>query len=206
MTTDLGLRPIATERPKGRSTTVAADELTALAPGELVAAGYELLVVDGPVPAGRDLDEDLRLLRFLREATCWTLRMDWTLGGRPLVEPRDLVHLVPPSDGAGSDAEACAAAWRAEYRYGLYYYRQGPGFVTVKDVRPGGTTVHLTIDEDSAAQFRALADATVVDGLDADTMAALDDAVDYGLALRGREAMVLLPFRMRRWPVPYSAI
>lgn len=27
--------------------------------------------------------------------------------------------------------------WSREYRYGCFYYRRGPGLVTVKDVRPG---------------------------------------------------------------------
>jgi hypothetical protein len=206
MTTNLGLRPVPTDRAKGRFTTVAATDLTADLAAELATAGCERLVVDGPVPAGRSIDEDLRLLRFLREATCRTLRVDWTLGGRPLVEPRDLVHLVPPMDGDGEEAAECAAGWRADYRYGSYYYRQGPGFVTVKDVRPGGETVHLTIDGDSAAQFRALAAATVVADLDEAGVSALDDAVEYGLVLRGADTLLMLPFRMRRWPVPYSAI
>lgn len=208
-TTDLGLRPLPTGPTgpaKGRTATVAAAELVATSPAELAAAGYERLVVDGPVPAGRDVDEDLRLLRFLRAATGQTLRVEWTLGGRPLVSLRDVVHLVPPVDGAGQDAAEYAAAWRADYRYGTYYYRQGPGFVTVKDVRPGGPTVHLTIDGDSAVQFRALAAATTVAELDADSAAALTDAVDYGLVLRGADTLLMLPFRMRQWPVPYSAV
>jgi len=206
MTTDLGPRPVPTERAKGRCATIAPAGLTATLPAELAAAGYERVVVDAPVPVGRDLDEDLRLLRFLREATRRTLRVEWTMGGRPLVEQRDLIHLVPPVDGDGPDAAACAAQWRADYRYGLYYYRNGPDFVTVKDVRPGGETVFLTIDGDSAAQFRAIAEATTADQLDAEGLSALADAVDYGLALRGERAVLMLPYRMRRWPVPYSAI
>jgi len=211
-TTGLGLRPIAIEptgptpQAKGRCATVAAADLAATRAADLAAAGYERVVVDGPVPAGHDLDDDLRLLRFLRDAMCHTLRVEWTLGGRPLVEQRDLVHLAPPADGLGDDAADCAAAWRAGYRYGLYYYRHGPGFVTVKDVRPGGTTVHLTIDGDSSAQFRAIAAAATLDELDPEAAAALDDAVDYGLALRGRTALVMLPYRMLHWPVPYSVV
>lgn len=205
MTTDLGLRPVAAAPAKGRTTIVAAAELITLSAAELAATGHELLIVDGPVPAGQNLDEDLRLLRFLREATCHTLRLEWTLGGRPLVELRDLIHLVPPTDGV-ADAADFVTDWRAGYRYGLYYYRQGPGFVTVKDVRPGGEAVHLTIDGDSAAQFRTLATATTVADLDADSATALADVVDYGLALRGQDALLMLPYRLRRWPVPYSAV
>lgn len=193
-------------REKGRWRTLSPAELTATAPAELAADGYEGLVVDGPVVAGEHVDDDLRLLRFLREATSHTLRLDWTLAGKPLVPPRDLTHLVPPTRGVGPDAEECVAAWRAAYRYGTYYYRCGPGFVTVKDVRPDGETAHLTIEGESADAFRALAEATTLAGLDPATIDALDDAVEFGLVVRGEETLLLLPFRMRNWPVPFTAV
>lgn len=205
-TTDLGLRPVAPSPAKGRGLTIAAAGLAQCSLAEVVAAGYERLTVDGPVTLGQQVDDDLRLLRFLREATCHTLRVDWTLDGLPLVGLRDVVHLVPPTSGVGPEAAEFVAAWRADYRYGTFYYRQGPGFVTVKDVRPGGVAEHLTLDGDSAAQFQALVRASTVAELDAANLAALADAVDFGLARRGEEQLLVLPYRMRRWPVPYSAI
>jgi hypothetical protein len=205
MTTGINLatRPPG-ERGHGRTLTLA--ELTASAPAETAAAGYERVVIEEPVRVGEDIDEDLRLLRFLREATTQTLRLEWTLTGRPLVEPRNLTHLVPPVRGVGSAAAECVAAWRAAYRYGSYHYRKGPGFVTVKDIRPDGETVRLTIEGDSAEQFSTLAEASTLAELDPAAIDALGDAVDYGLALRGTETLLLLPFRMRRWPVPHLGV
>jgi hypothetical protein len=185
---------------KGLGRTVRADELTPALPAEL--AGCERLVVSDPVVLGVDVDDDLRLLWFLREATSRTLRVDWVLDGRPSVAPREVTHLVPPR--TGTDA-AYVAAWRAAYRYGSYHYRRGPGFVTVKDVRPDGPPVHLTIDGGSAEHFLALADTGRIADLAPDVAAALDDAVEFGLAVRGVAAFLLLPFRMRHWPVPYVA-
>jgi hypothetical protein len=202
MTTQLG---IATRAPRERGRTVILPDLTASAPAEIAAEGYQRVVIEEPVPAGENIDEDVRLLRFLREATSHTLRLDWTLAGTPLVEPRNLTHLVPPTRGVGPAAAECVAAWRDAYRYGNFYYRRGPGFVTVKDVRPDGETVHLTIEDESAEQFAVLADAIAVAELDAAGIDALGDAVEYGLAVRGVETLLLLPFRMRRWPVPYVA-
>jgi len=204
MTTGLGVNTTQL-RQKGRWLTVTPAELVATAPAEVAAAGYEGLVVDEPVVAGDSIDDDLRLLRFLREATSHTLRLDWVLAGRPLVAPRDLAHLVPPTRGVGPDATACVAAWRGAYRYGTFYYRRGPGFVTVKDVRPDGDTTHLTIDGESAEAFHALAEATTLAELNPAAIDAMDDAVEFGLALRGVETVLLLPFRMRHWPVPYTA-
>lgn len=189
----------------GRARTVTAAELTPALPAELAAAGCARLVVAGPVPAGSDVDADLRLLWFLREATSHTLRVDWVLDGVPSLAPRDVAHVVPPRTGTSADATAYATAWRAAYRYGTYHYRRGPGFVTVKDVRPDGQPVHLTIDGESAAHFLALADTSTIADLAPDVVDALGDAVEYGLALRGDASFLLLPFRMRHWPVPYVA-
>jgi hypothetical protein len=165
----------------------------------------ERLIVTGPVTTGQDVDADLRLLRFLRVATSHTLRVDWELAGRPLVAERDLLHLVPPTGGADVAGVACATAWRAGYRYGSYHYRRGPDFVTVKDIRPSGPPVHLTIDGDSAVRFRELADAEHLADLSAAATEALADAVQFGLAVRGDRTFLVLPWRMRIWPVPYVA-
>jgi hypothetical protein len=190
---------------RGLGRHVDAAELDPSVAVRAVADGCQRLVVTGPVPAGLDVDADLRLLRFLRAATSRTLRVDWELAGRPLVAERDLLHLVPPTAGADAAGAACATAWRAGYRYGSYHYRVGPDFVTVKDIRPGGPPVHLTIDGDSARQFHELAGAEHLADLSPAATAALADAVEFGLAVRGDHALLLLPWRMRRWPVPYVA-
>ncbi|MEU4743907.1 DUF5825 family protein [Actinosynnema sp. NPDC023658] len=202
-TTGAGL---VTREPQeeGTGRTLVLADWTAAAPADIAAAGYERVLVEEPLRAGASLDDDLRLLRFLRECTGHTLRLDWVLGGRPLVGERNLHHLVPPVRGVDGAAE-CAATWLGAYRYGAYYYRVGPGFVTVKDVRPDGESVHLTIDGESADHFRAIAEATSVADLDEAATEALADAVEFGLALRGEQAVLLLPFRMRHWPVPYVA-
>jgi hypothetical protein len=65
--------------------------------------------------------------------------------------------------------------------------------------------VHLTIDGDSASHFLLLAETGTIADLAPDVVSALDDAVGFGLAVRGIAAFLLLPFRMRHWPVPYVA-
>jgi hypothetical protein len=190
---------------RGLGREVGPDELEPATAVRAAEDGCQRLVVTGPVAAGLDIDADLRLLRFLRAATSATLRVDWELAGRPLVAERDLLHLVPPTGGADAAGAACATAWRAGYRYGSYHYRRGPDFVTVKDIRPGEPPVHLTIDGDSAAQFRALTEAEQLTDLSPAATAALADAVEFGLAVRGERTFLVLPWRMRRWPVPYVA-
>ncbi|MBC3839440.1 hypothetical protein GXW82_02145 [Streptacidiphilus sp. 4-A2] len=154
-----------------------------------------------PVPFGRSAAEDLLWLRLLREATSYAVRLRWTLDGLPHFPLDALIHLVPPTGGTASDSEQLARSWSAGYRYGLYYYRQGPGFVSVKDVRPGQEMRRLVISEGSD-HFLAMTGATRLDQLDAEAQAAVADAVDAGLALVAEEHLLVLPYRMRNWPVP----
>ncbi|MER6302816.1 DUF5825 family protein [Kitasatospora sp. NPDC001539] len=161
--------------------------------------------VPEPIPFGVSPSRDLRWLRLLREATSHAVRLRWTLGGVPHLPVGTLAHLVPPEGGVGADAERYARAWAGEYRYGLFYYRHGPGFVAVKDVRPEHEMGRLVIDEGSE-HFLAMARATTLADLDPAARAAVDDAVEAELAVVADDTVLVLPYRMRNWPVPYIAV
>jgi Family of unknown function (DUF5825) len=193
-------------RHKGRGLFISADELLLCEPGELARQGCEFVSVQDPVSAGLRIDEDLRLLRFLREITSHTIRLEWTLAGRPLPHLSTFVHLIPPMGYADDAARACVEAWRDGYRYGAFYYRCGPDFVTIKDVRTGIEAAHLTIDGDGSAHFRALADGESLAELDNGLRDGLHDAVEADLAVQGDETFLVLPYRMRHWPVPFLAV
>lgn len=199
-------RKAAGSSRKRRDRLIEADELSLYDPGELALQGYVFVSVHGPVRAGLHIDDDLRLLRFLREITSHTIRLEWTLAGCPLLDPSAFVHLVPPAAGADNAARACAEAWRDGYRYGAFYYRCGPDFVTVKDVRAGVEAAHLTIDGDGSAHFRALTDGERLADLDSGLHDALHDAMEAGLAVQGDDTFLVLPYRMRHWPVPFLAV
>jgi hypothetical protein len=155
-----------------------------------------------PVRFGESADADVEQLRILRDLTGRTVRVHWSMIGRPLFDPRTYVHLVPPGEGS----DPVVRRWAGEYRYGTFYYRQGPDFVVVKDVRPGGDHARFTVEGDDAEQFRRLAGESTLADLSPASLAALDDAVGMGLAIRGEQRFLLLPYRLRRWPVPYQAI
>jgi hypothetical protein len=157
-----------------------------------------------PLRFGTTTAEDFRLLRRLREVTSHTERLSWTLEGIPLVPPEALVHLYPPVDGVDEDTRRYARSWSSQYRYGSFYYRVGPGFVTVKDVRPGRDAARMVID-DGSEHLLAMAEVSTVDELAAPARDVLDDAEAAGLILRDDEHIVVLPYRMRHWPVPHLA-
>jgi hypothetical protein len=157
------------------------------------------------LPFGRSPTEDLDLLRRLRDATSHTVRLRWILGGLPALPLRSCVHLVPPRCGVDDATDEHARRWQADYRYGSYFYREGPGFVMVKDVRPGAEPRRLTIDE-GADHFLAMTRATTVADLDAAAIDQLDLAEEAELLVRHGDRLLTLPYRLRHWPVPYVAI
>lgn len=153
---------------------------------------------------GVSVAEDIRLLRRLREATSHTVRLNWTLAGVPLVPLETHVHLIRPSGGVDPASSAYALSWAAGYRYGTFYYRLGPGFITIKDVRPGRDANRMTIS-DGSEHLLAMIDAETVDDLSPAARAVLGDVEDAGLVLRHDTHLLVLPYRMRHWPVPYIA-
>ncbi|MGX6600510.1 DUF5825 family protein [Micromonosporaceae bacterium Da 78-11] len=160
---------------------------------------------DEPVVFGADPEQDLRHLRTLREATSHAIRLHWTLSGRPIFPIAALTHLVPPSGGADEDSADLARRWSAAHRYASCYYRQGPGFVTVKDVRGGGDGTHMLIEDEDAAAFLALTTTDQADELDDHTRAMLPEAEEHGLLLRAGDTHLVLPYRLRNWPIPLVA-
>ena len=181
------------------ATTVVAStvDLAALAPGAEVTLAE-------PVPFGSCVDEDIRQLVFLREATSRSVRLTWRMTGVPLLDWRSLAHLLPPDAGETGASAAFARAWRERYRYGLYYYRCGPGFIHVKDIRPGGPAARMTIEDNGL--FDELISASSLDQLSSQAAEALGPAIEADLAVAGETRFAILPYRMRHWPVSCVAV
>jgi hypothetical protein len=170
----------------------------------LAIARSQRLKVSVPLRLGTDPSRDLAALRFLTEAAVQMADLTWTLSGAPPWPVRTLVHLPPPGDGADPIAQRYAAQWRREHRYGLCTYRVGPGFVRIRDVRPGGPHLRVVVDGPWADVFGFLVteDAEVIDGPGRQLQ---DELVAAGLALAVGTVTHVLPCRLRRWPIPYTA-
>ncbi|GHI02268.1 hypothetical protein AQI88_26800 [Streptomyces cellostaticus] len=151
---------------------------------------------------GRDTAE---AVRFLRECAGLGLRVSWRAAGQPSYDARALRHLPPPDELPGDHEEL--AAWRSGYAHGALYHRRGPGFVTVMDRREPGTAARLTLDHpDLLAAFDLLLDPTPLDALDPTGREAAGLLAAERLALVTGGWAVALPPRIRRWPVPCTAI
>ena len=143
----------------------------------------------------------LGALRVLREAEALGVPVRWrgTIGAG--IDAASLVHLPPPECSNDEATDAIADEWRRQHRPGLCYYRIGPDFVFIKDIRVPSTGARFRLDG-VVARFRALESVVDVADLDADTAGLLVDLEAEQLVLRLGPYATLLPNRMRRWPVP----
>jgi len=113
----------------------------------------------------------------------------------------DLYHLPPPRQDGSADERVLR--WQAAFRPGLCYYRTGPGFVEVRDVRRPADAARLTIDDQLLISvFTTCLSPTAAADLDADSLAAAETLLAERLLLRFADVLLTAPYRMRRWPIP----
>ncbi|MEV6834688.1 DUF5825 family protein [Streptomyces sp. NPDC051133] len=141
-------------------------------------------------------------VRFLRECQGLGLSVGWRAADGPPYDPAVLHHLPPPDELPGAAGDL--SLWRARYAHGILYHRRGPGFVTVMDRRQEGTAVRLTLDHpELLAAFLRLQEPTALDAVDREAVGLL---TAERLVLTAGGWAVALPPRIRRWPVPCTAI
>jgi uncharacterized protein DUF5825 len=147
----------------------------------------------------------LALVRLLREATADNVAVEWR--GSSTGFERMLVHLPPPAPPPGEEDPPEVAGWREHHRPGLCHYRIGPSFVLVKDVRNADASARFRLEGDEVVSaFRTLEAVVEVATLDPETLQLLHDLEQESLVLRLGGLATLLPFRVRRWPVPADLV
>jgi hypothetical protein len=133
-------------------------------------------------------------VRSLREAAGQGIAPTWRGSLDFGDDPALLYHLPPPAD-------ARDRRWTEVFRYGLCHFRVGPGFVTVVDHRRGTTAPILLRDPAEIAILHELAEPRACPA-----SPAFSRLVDRGLVLRHAGKALSLPYRLRRWPIPCTAI
>ncbi|MYW45072.1 DUF5825 family protein [Streptomyces sp. SID161] len=164
-----------------------------------------LVETAGPLDLGGTGRGTAEAVAFLRECQGLGLRVDWRATGTPSYDPALLHHLPPPARHLSSPDEL--TAWRAAYAYGVLHHRRGPDFVAVLDRRERGTAARLTLDHPALHDtFLRLLEPTPVDALDPARREALGLLAAERLVLAAGGWAVSLPPRIRRWPVPCTAV
>ncbi|MFJ6379016.1 DUF5825 family protein [Kitasatospora sp. NPDC092039] len=184
-----------------------------------------LVVLTEPVPLGAGGRAAAEAVRLLRECQSHVLPVRWSLAPDDPVlrEPaaadfalHHLHHLPPPADAAGGPGDAAPtgpapsralADWRATYGYGRFYYRQGPGFLQVRDRRDPDASARFALDHpDLVATFRTCLTPTALDDLSGTGREAVSVLASEGLVLVTRGWAVTLPPRIRHWTVPDTGV
>lgn len=122
------------------------------------------------------------------------------------VDTRPLHHLPPPApgaDGGQASGDPRIRNWQATFRPALCYYRVGPGFIQVKDIRDPATASRVTISQQPLIDAIMDCERPVrLAGQDRRRGAALDFLLAECLLLRFGDLVTTAPYRMRRWPLP----
>jgi Family of unknown function (DUF5825) len=168
--------------------------------------GPNRVELDGPVALGAEPRSTALFVAFLRDSATYLTRVEWRGTLADTVDPALLHHLPPPLDlGAGSDE--VVARWRARYRYGACYYRCGPGFILVKDVRVAASAARYTLDDPVlVATFLRCREPTALNALTDEQREAASLLHAERLVLRMADVVVGLPIRMLHWPIPAMAV
>lgn len=164
------------------------------------------IVLHDEVKLGADAHATMTFIAFLQTCLAQNVEVRWTALVSGGLDTSPLHHLWPPTTIDGAPPEQLHA-WRATFRYGLCYFRQGPDFILVKDARIAAAQVHLVIDHpDLLAAFLAGHTPQRHSTLTATQREAVGVLSEENLVYRLDDLLLTLPTRMRRWPVPFSAV
>lgn len=148
--------------------------------------------------SGRDAEGASGFVAWLRDAAADWTSIDWG-GAVDGVDTTLLWHLPPPSRGAG----AAAGRWREAFRPALCYYRNGPGFIQVKDVRDPRCAARVILDHPAHLEaFRSCLAPARISDLTPAVKTVVDQLAAERLILVLGGYATTLPPRLRRWPVP----
>lgn len=154
--------------------------------------------VDLSAPTTRDL----RALDFVKMGTARGLQIQWAVATEMSCQDRQaLSHLQAPISVAGS-----GVPWLDEWRNGFFLgrciWRQGPGFIQIRDRRSQRLVTFNLTDPEYLAAFYALDRGEPYD-LPAHVTT---DLLNEGLVLQYADMLWLAPYQIVRWPFPSMTI
>lgn len=153
--------------------------------------GLRTVVIDGELFAPPLDYPSVTWLAFLRDLASCGVEVLWTCAEDSVV-PEAVFRHLPPPQGRSRD-----------FRFGTFYWRFGPDFVTIRDSRDEGVRLFILDDTDSRETFLRS-----VDGVERKSVAkeAAERLLKEGLIAELGDWLLALPYRMRHWPVPFRAV
>jgi hypothetical protein len=144
----------------------------------------------------------LRFIGLLRDRLSGGVVTQWR---GELVDTIDVtaLHHLPPPTGADPRIDE----WRAAFRVGLCYFRKGPAFIQIKDVRNADASANFILDDPALVDaFTHYLQPRSLARLEPAEREATDTLLAEGLLLRMGDHATTLPYRMSRWPVPATLV
>ncbi|WP_260634687.1 DUF5825 family protein [Streptomyces angustmyceticus] len=160
-----------------------------------IAGEVDLTAVDDPASAAHAV----RRLCLIRDLTARAVLVQWELRlpAEPADDWRELSHLQPPRTLTGpADAADALAQWRNEHYLCKCLWREGPGFVQIRD-RRWGNLRRFTADE--PAYRTAITQLSYGAPLSAVPEAIAADFLEERLVSRTGPLLWWLPYRVNRW-------
>lgn len=142
----------------------------------------------------------LGFIADLRDRTSVAEPVAWNASSWNGVDPKPLHHLCPPTGPSPADP---VGRWRTEHRFGLCYYRRGPGFVIVYDRRAAASCPESLLDDPVEL---ALFDRLSSPGAIAHDEPGASRLHELNLLLEVGGLAVALPYRERRLAMPTSVL
>lgn len=165
---------------------------------EVYRSGVRVVALDRPVDLAAPTPADCRALDVVRRATARGLRVLWELDATsPSIGALELSHLHPPRRIEAPDGPERIAAWWQEFYLGRCCWRQGPGFVQIRD-RRDRRLVRYTVTEPEL--MAALHD--LDEGSHSPPADAIAPLLEERLVLPMGALFWLVPYRAVRWPIP----
>jgi hypothetical protein len=145
-----------------------------------------------------DAARTTHVLCLIRELTARAVYVQWQLRLGPQTMPwESLCHLQPPSELLGVPADQDAlGTWRRGHYLGKCLWRQGPGFVQIRDRRRGELRRFTAEEPEYQAVIARLSEATPEE---AAAGPVLTDLLEEDLVGRVGGYVWMVPYRVRRW-------
>jgi hypothetical protein len=160
------------------------------------------IVVPGKFRMGDSPRQTADFIAWLRDRMSEGLVARWHGEVIPSLTGPALHHLPPPQD----DDDAIGV-WRSRFRLGLCYYRRGPGFIQIKDVRDPSASAAFVLDDPLLIRvFTRCLVPTRMPEVAPDERGAIEALLAEGLMLQLEDLVVILPYRMARWPIPANVL
>jgi hypothetical protein len=143
----------------------------------------------------------VRTLDLIRELTAWGIVVEWRVRMTGADESwPEFGHLYPPCEIEDSDdAVNARAVWARSFFLGKCHYRRGPGFIEVRDHRPGVLNRIVIDDPAYLAALSAVLDDSRARAVPEKIMRAF---AAESLVLRFGDLHWWAPYRSYRWPHP----